>query len=84
MFKQYIFLLSLLTFSSFAFANEQENIKNNNVNVFERVPEKNENVNPLVRVNNFDIHIFTNKDMENNTVPCYFWTVKNFENNTSK
>ena len=47
------------------------------VDVLERVPEKNENVKTSYTENNFDIHIFTNEDVRNKTVPCYFWTVKN-------
>jgi|TARA_R110000824_G_scaffold126602_3_gene286202 hypothetical protein len=78
-------------FLTFAFtlsigcAKEKLSIKNDSiVESLKRVPEKKENVKPSYMEKNFDIHIFTNEGTENKTVPCYFWTVKNFENKKSK
>ncbi len=82
MFKQYILLTVLFMLLSFTLISgcvkEKISIKKDIiVDVLERVPEKNENVKPSYTENNFDIHIFTNEDVRNKTVPCYFWTVKN-------
>lgn len=89
MIKHYILLAVIsLTFAftlSTGCAEQQVNLRNNTiVDVLERVPEKKENVKTSYVNENFDIHIFTNEAMENKTVPCYFWTVKNFENEISK
>jgi len=85
MLKQFILLLFLFSVLTFSFAtgctNKKVNIQNETVvDVLERVQEKNQNVKTSYTENNFDIHIFTNEDMENKTVPCYFWTVKNTQN----
>ncbi len=82
MFKQYILLTVLFMLLSFTLISgcvkEKISIKKDIiVDVLERVPEKNENVKTSYTENNFDIHIFTNEDVRNKTVPCYFWTVKN-------
>lgn len=89
MLKQYLSLIILSTALSFTLvsgcAKEKVSIKSETVvDVLERVQEKNENVKTSYAENNFDIHIFTNEDMENKTVPCYFWTVKNHENEVVK
>ena len=89
MLKQYILLSIMFIVFSFSFVtgctNKKVNIQNDEVvNVLERVQEKNENVKTSYSENNFDIHIFTNEDVENKTVPCYFWTVKNHENEVIK
>ena len=87
--KHYIILITMfLTFAftlSIGCAKEKLSITNDSiVESLKRVPEKKENVKPSYMEKNFDIHIFTNEGMENKTVPCYFWTVKNFENKKSK
>jgi hypothetical protein len=87
--KHYIILITM--FLTFAFtlstgcAKQKLSIKNDSiVESLKRVPEKKENVKTSYVKKNFDIHIFTNEGMENKTVPCYYWTVKNFENKVSK